>query len=223
MNDYLDKYCERIAPGLWQEPLNFISNLAFFLVAFIIIRNFLFSRHTTFKSQWDIWLLVTLCVFIAIGSGLWHLFATRKFLWFDRIPILVFINVYLISCLRRVLILSWISILMLFIIYHIFNTTVQILSSPSTLNGSLFYVPTLIYLTGIAIFVYRQKSKMYQIYTLATLCFSSALILRTIDLEVCHQFPIGSHFLWHILIAITLFLLLKALILGQIVELTTND
>ena len=215
MNEYLDKYCERIAPGLWQEPFNLISNLAFLLVAYIIYRKYLLSQHANFKPQWDIRLLVLLCVLIAIGSGLWHLFATRRYLWFDRIPIMLFINVYLISCLRRVLQVPWFGIALVFILYHIMNTSVQLWFSPLTLNGSLFYIPTLLFLMGIVALLFRQHSEMYRTYAFAAFCFTIALILRTFDLNLCSQFSIGSHFAWHILIALTLYILLKGLILGN--------
>ena len=29
----LDGYCERLGPGLWAEPLNFLSNAAFLVAA----------------------------------------------------------------------------------------------------------------------------------------------------------------------------------------------
>ena len=38
---YIDIYCERIEPGLWAEPLNAITNLAFIIAAFLLIRMIL--------------------------------------------------------------------------------------------------------------------------------------------------------------------------------------
>ena len=32
---YIDNYCERLLPGFWDEPLNAISNLAFWLAAWV--------------------------------------------------------------------------------------------------------------------------------------------------------------------------------------------
>lgn len=40
---YIDIYCERIEPGLWAEPLNAITNLAFIIAAFLLIRMILRS------------------------------------------------------------------------------------------------------------------------------------------------------------------------------------
>lgn len=30
MNEFIDIYCERLGPGLWAEPLNALTNAAFF-------------------------------------------------------------------------------------------------------------------------------------------------------------------------------------------------
>lgn len=32
---YIDSYCERLLPGFWDEPLNAVSNLAFWLAAMV--------------------------------------------------------------------------------------------------------------------------------------------------------------------------------------------
>ena len=38
MTDYLDHYCERMAPGLWGEPFNLLSNFAFLIAAAVVWR-----------------------------------------------------------------------------------------------------------------------------------------------------------------------------------------
>jgi hypothetical protein len=39
---YVDGYCERVAPGLWGEPLNAVSNIAFLVAAVAV---WLAARH----------------------------------------------------------------------------------------------------------------------------------------------------------------------------------
>lgn len=48
-NGYLDLYCERLIPGFWGEPLNAVSNAAFY-------------RQS--RSHWDIH---TLLIMLALG------------------------------------------------------------------------------------------------------------------------------------------------------------
>jgi len=212
MNELLDHYCERMAPGLWQEPFNLLSNLAFPVAAYLIYYHWRRVQPTTRATHWDISLLIGLCITIGVGSGLWHLLATRWALWADRIPILLFINVYLLSFLYRVFKLPIAMIIFLYILYHTFNSIVQIISSPFTLNGSLFYVPTFVFLLGITFRLYARHTNIYLTYAYATGVFFIALIFRTIDLRICNDFPVGSHFIWHILIAITVYILMIGLL-----------
>ena len=36
---YIDVYCERVGPGLWAEPVNALTNAAFFLAGWLLWRN----------------------------------------------------------------------------------------------------------------------------------------------------------------------------------------
>ena len=208
MNNYLDHYCERIALGLWGEPLNVVSNLAFLLAAFILSRHIYAQKQFFSTRYWDLWVLVGLLALIGIGSSVWHLFATSWALWADRVPILIFINLYLISCLIRVLKLSVVTTLILFVLYHIVNSFTQFYFPTGTMNGSLFYAPTWVFLIGITIALWYRNAPINLVYLKATILFSGSLILRTIDNAVCELFPLGSHFIWHILNAITLYYLM---------------
>jgi hypothetical protein len=44
--------------------------------------------------------------------------------------------------------------------------------------------------------------------------YLAALFFRTIDNEVCPVLPIGTHFLWHILIGLVTYLAMRTLILS---------
>jgi hypothetical protein len=44
--------------------------------------------------------------------------------------------------------------------------------------------------------------------------YLAALFFRTIDNEVCPVLPIGTHFLWHLLIGLVTYLAMRALILS---------
>jgi len=47
---------------------------------------------------------------------------------------------------------------------------------------------------------------------LAVLIFTVSLAVRTIDLAICDTFPLGTHFLWHLLNATVLYVLLRTAI-----------
>jgi hypothetical protein len=42
-----------------------------------------------------------------------------------------------------------------------------------------------------------------------------SLIFRSIDMAVCPELPLGTHFLWHLLNAVVLYLLLRAALIER--------
>lgn len=212
MTDYLDHYCERIAPGFWGEPFNLLSNLAFLIAGVLVWRYFFRQRSKRSGPIWDIGLLIILLFAIGIGSGLWHLFANSWSLNTDTIPILLFINIYLLACLFRLFSLSMIAGLSIFIIYHVVNISMQSSLPADFLNGSIFYLPTWLFLVGITFFVWQQKINSYRYYIQALIIFTISLTFRTVDQSICDIMPIGTHFIWHLLNATTLYFLMIGLI-----------
>lgn len=210
--DLVDAYCERTGSGLWNEPLNFVTNIAFIVAAVMALRLWRAERGLTWRNGWDLLLLVALLFAMGLGSALWHTFATRWSLSADTIPIMLFINVFLLAFLVRLARLRWLGTLALFALFHLFNRAVESAFPRDFLNGSIFYGPawaTLLVMTAV---LAARKQPGAQDFALATGVFSVALVLRTIDHAVCLAIPIGTHFLWHVCNAIVLYLLLAALI-----------
>jgi hypothetical protein len=50
----------------------------------------------------------------------------------------------------------------------------------------------------------------WRYYALAVMAFTASLIFRTLDPLVCAEIALGTHFLWHILNAVTLYLVARA-------------
>jgi hypothetical protein len=44
--------------------------------------------------------------------------------------------------------------------------------------------------------------------------FLVSTFFRTIDNAICPYFPVGSHFLWHVLVAVVLYLSVRGLLLN---------
>ena len=212
MNHYLDHYCERLAPGFWGEPLNLLSNAAFLIAGILIWRALYNNRFRWPHVPRDIIALVVLLFAIGIGSALWHLTAYYWALWGDRTPILLFINLYLLSCLFRVVGMSLAKGIAVFVVYHVINTGMLLLLPTGFLNGSIFYLPTWLFLSGLTVMIWQQQAAIRHYYAWALLVFSVALIFRTIDNTICDMLTMGTHFVWHILIAVTLYLLMYGLI-----------
>lgn len=204
----LDLYCERLVSGMAGEPINLFSNVSFFL-AFGGIFSLVQGRKISLEFK----VLVGLIVAIGAGSSLFHTFATRGSQLLDVIPIFLFQVGYLWLYFGRVVQLNMSENLGLIGIFLASSYLMQNLSH--VLNGSLSYLPGLIFLTGLGIYHDQQQKREHSILLLATGVFIIALFFRTIDLVICPYFAPGTHFLWHLLNGWLLYLLARALIVNE--------
>src|SRR3546814_1971004 len=94
--DFIDLYCERVGPGLWAEPLNLVTNLAFILAGVLLVVALRRAEPAVRRDPAIIGLAVLVLV-VGIGSGLFHSFATRWAALAAVIPIALFILFYLRS------------------------------------------------------------------------------------------------------------------------------
>lgn len=209
MNDYIDIYCERVEPGLFAEPLNAISNLAFFVAAFFAFM--LAARRNVLGLQSG--LLVFLLICIGTGSTLFHTLATGWAEMADVIPILLFQIAFIIIYSRNVIKLSWMRTLILLLV---FGGLIRFFAGlPNEwFNGSLGYAPALIFLSGFGLYHWAYKKQESFTLMLSALIFILSLIIRSMDMAICDVLPIGVHYFWHILNAIVLYLALRGLIMN---------
>ena len=204
----IDLYCERVDAGLWAEPWNASTNLAFFVAA-------LFAWQLA-RSRDALWpgtrLLLVLMLAIGSGSFLFHTLANRWAMLADVIPILLFQLAYLWIYSRRV-------------IGHgrwgataaVGGLLVLMLASMPLLgyaNGSPAYLPALLTLLLLGIVQYRHAHEGRGLLLLASAVFVPSLALRSVDLMACEQLAGGTHFGWHLLNGLVLYLAMRALILA---------
>lgn len=207
---YLGTYCERAgAAGLFAEPLNTVTNLGFVIAAFLAARS-LAAAHP--RRALDLWILVVFLTAIGIGSALWHLAPTPHTVLMDVIPITAFINLYLLSALRRLLALPWRAVVGWWGVYFAVGLAAQTLLPANLLNGTIMYVPTYLTLGLLTVVVNRRDRFMGGIFRGVFGVWSISLVLRTFDIAICEHFQFGTHFLWHVLNSWVLWRLLVQLI-----------
>ena len=211
-------YCERLSPAFWAEPINALTNLGFLVAAGLLWVTLVRSR-IPLRGVPDIIVLTGLLVCIAVGSFLWHTLATPSTEWADIVPILIYISLYLLSFLARIARLRPRMVLGMFLLYHAVNIGLQLRIPPQTLNGSMFYLPTLI-LMGL--YSKRIRHPAARRLLLAGAVFVVSLVFRTLDFSLCPVWPIGTHFIWHLLNAYVLYLLTLALIPGHAAQSATR-
>ncbi|MFM9880817.1 MAG: hypothetical protein ACKVOO_10455 [Burkholderiaceae bacterium] len=120
-NAYLDLYCERLAPGLWGEPLNALSNAAFWLAAWWVWRwgqrlrrqhqpastGSLSSTGNAPAWHWEMDMLLVMLALIGAASALFHTFATRWAVALDSAFIALYLHTFLAVYAHRVMRLRW--------------------------------------------------------------------------------------------------------------------
>jgi hypothetical protein len=231
MDEKIFAYCERGSdPGFWAEPFNAVSNVVFLIAALAGLAVLLRLPHE--RRSGDHWLLVCLVATIGAGSFAFHVEATRLTALADVIPISVFMLVYFGFALNRFLDAppGW-TVLATGVFAVVIALAGRVtcaegsLSFAATggaaeaargcLNGSVAYLPALAAMIGIGVLM-RERGHAAAKYVLAAgIVFTVSLVFRTIDRDVCEAISfdgraVGTHFLWHGLNAVTLFLLLQA-------------
>lgn len=194
----VDIYCERLEPGLWAEPINALTNLAFLLAAIIV--------WPRVRGDVAAELLALSIALIGICSGLFHTLAVGWAGAADSLSIAVFILIYLYTATTRLFGAPWwggLLAVVAFFPYAIFATQgLTALLGP--LNGSTAYVSVLLLIVLYALAAIPNHPRTGGGMIGGALVLAISIAFRSIDDAVCPSFPLGTHFLWHCLNALML-------------------
>ncbi|MDR7223935.1 ceramidase domain-containing protein [Aminobacter aminovorans] len=207
-SQHLDLYCERTGVGLWAEPFNAVSNLAFFAAGLWGVYEARRRNAGTFAEVLGWWVVA-----IGIGSTLFHTFATEATKWGDIVPIAGFTLVYSLFNLRRFAGMAWPRALVIFFGFYVAVGFVTYMV-PDWLrvasNGTTGYLPPFLALIFFGCVVIASGSRAGWYNIAAATIFLGAVTFRVMDPLVCDALPIGTHFMWHVLDGLMLGVLLAA-------------
>lgn len=197
LTDYIDGYCERLAPGLWAEPINAVTNLAFMIVAVIM-------WYRCFGMP----LARALCAVlfaIGVGSLLFHTFATRWAAIADVTPILMFVLLYIFAVNRYVWNLTlWpaLGLTALFFPFAFLTHPLWVQVPVLKVSAGYLPIPALIFIYAILI-RWRAPETSNGLF-IGWAILMASLLARSLDLRLCDDIPLGTHYIWHVLNAIML-------------------
>jgi len=211
----IDLYCERTDPSFWAEPANALTNVAFLIAAAAAF----WSWRRVGGRDGPALALIVVVVAVGLGSFTFHTVATRGAVFADIIPIAIFIYGYLLLALRRFLHLSFALSAAILVAYAAGAQAMSWLAPPRALNGSIDYVPALVALIAVA---RAARGPARRGLELAVMIFAVSLALRSVDLAACDAFPLGTHFVWHVLNAAVLYVLLRTAIREAALENTSG-
>ena len=203
----VDLYCERLGPGLFAEPLNALSNLAFLGASAWL----LLLRPGADSSPWYGRVLAVLLFLIGLASLSFHLFATVGTEMLDVLSIALFIYCFVACFFRRHLGWPWWLAVLAMPAFAGFSRLLEMPFAKGALNGSVSYLPPIAALLLMALALLATKRPGGGKLAAAAAIFLVSLTLRTMDQAWCLKLPIGTHWMWHGLNAVTLLLVTLSL------------
>lgn len=226
MDGKVFNYCERgLDPGFWAEPVNAITNAAFVIAG--VAALYLACRQPSGTRSVLRLTLASLVVCIGIGSFLFHTHASRWSAIADVAPIGLFMLLYFGTAMRSMLRLSvgWATALTVAFAVCLWGAG-RITCGPDgllefgggggrCLNGSVGYLPALVAMVVIGGILALKHHPGARSLLAAGAIFAVSVTFRSVDQAVCADaviagYALGTHFLWHTLNALMLFVLVRA-------------
>jgi Ceramidase len=207
--DYVDYYCERVAPGLWGEPVNAWTNVAFLIASGLLC--WMLSRQRS-RVPVGVWLLPVTTAVVGLCSLAFHTFATGFTGLLDTLSIAVFIMVAAVVTVHQVWEVpsrwAWLVAPGYLAFAVGFSAALAMLGLEHAALGG--YLSALVLLVGFGLAIRltapAESRRFGTLLFWTAALFAVSLTLRTLDSPLCAFLPMGTHFLWHCLNAMVMFL-----------------
>ena len=218
-NDSGPIYLETVEGRLPVEPFNTFSNLIFLvLIIYWGVKVYRNPREHRFLA----WVLPVIGISF-VGGTIYHATRSHEFwLRLDWMPIMFLCGALVIYFIFK-LVNSWWQRLVWIIVLLGASFLLRILPLPSGLRISLGYIITAAtILIPIIWYLIKTKGKNLGLVVIAFLIFGIAIFFRSIDL---HQnfFPMGTHWLWHLLGGIAVHFLITYIFKDNLLNLSANS
>jgi hypothetical protein len=192
----LDVYCERTDFTFWSEPINAVTNVAFLGVAIVMYRRT--------KGVPEAQGLAVILFLIGLGSFAFHTTATELGALMDVAPILAFILYFLFLSNRDILNMRWPLNLTLCVAFFPFAAIVGRIFINYGMGSSGAYAPVVVMLILYAGFTASASRQISRGFWEGACFLAISLYLRSMDLGICEVVPMGTHWAWHLINALTL-------------------
>lgn len=213
----VDIYCERTAPGFWGEPWNAVTNLSFLAAS---IWGAMTARARGLRAP-DAWVLIALAAVIGLGSFLFHTLANQWSSLAEVLPIWSFVAVFMLVAMHRLGGMAWgrvalwagavVAVAVLVVVF-LAGPEGAPSQGPDPLNGSGQYAPAVVAILAFALFTQAKRHPAAPWLWACLLTFLVSLTFRTLDRDICAAWPMGTHFVWHLMNGLLIGLLLQMLV-----------
>ncbi|MGH3734994.1 MAG: ceramidase domain-containing protein [Micromonosporaceae bacterium] len=211
--DQVDAYCERISPAFWAEPVNAFSNGSFLIAAVLI---WWLLRRGPGRPPASLVALAVVMASIGVGSFLFHTYATLWAEQADVIPIRIFMLLFFACYLHWFWQARWWLAWLGAVGFIVFSLVIGPVAGDLLPNGSGMYLPAFLVLAGAAFALLLApdpgRRRHWPWLAGATVIFAVSLAFRTVDNDACAGFALGTHWVWHLLNGLLLYVLSFAVV-----------
>ena len=208
-SESIDMYCERTDPGLWSEPLNVATNLAFLLAAALL------WRQAGRGAGRDTRVLILLIGAVGLGSIAFHTLATRWAALLDigfiAVFVLLFHQRFQVRALGRSNGAANLGVAVFVVLAGLFVLATKQLPTLSQNDSESYLAPFLLLLVCARQAAPRWPEAARWLNRAAGL-FVASLLCRAIDQPLCAVWPAGTHLGWHLINAAMLYCCLRGLL-----------
>lgn len=195
-------YAEQPLWGGYFEPVNTLTNVFFFIAAWCIWRHM--NRYGIRTPAARAYLALVVC--IGAGSTAWHIHQTPLTGLLDVGPILLLIVLAVYRYVRLLVVGRWRAGAVSAALVALIPASGWLLARLGIGGGWYAVLAPLAVLAGM-IAARGGRSRGRMLLPLGVFCLS--LTLRQLDHAAATLIPFGTHFLWHLLNSVVLYLLYR--------------
>ena len=194
------QYCEYISNFWLHEPLNAITNFGFFIGAYFLYR--LIKKNNLNMNLGTV--LISMMIALGLGSLAWHSYRITPTLLMDEIPIYIFIAFAFYFLTKSLARSHKLTIIISFFTALIYYAVFAYIPSLNVFQGAFKYIFVVLLFLILSMLIVKKFGPHYSlILPLSLLAFG--VLFRIMDLYICPVFPLGTHFIWHILVVSTMY------------------
>lgn len=226
LSTFLDIHCERHGVGLFKEPFNTWSNLLFIIGGYFLWKKL---GKSQVKDTRFLRVLIILMFFVGFGSIVFHMYSTVWSSIVDIVPIAIFAIILIYNFARIPFALSRKQSVLAVSVFALINIVYKHFY-PRSMDGEVSLLPSAIILCVLALYMLHKKNSSAVVFLKATAIAILAILSRLADRvmdtsHTCDQylFGIGTHWLWHSLMAWFMFILIEELILRRLTDVANKE
>lgn len=201
-------YCESVSLPLIEQPFNAFSSFGFILGALLLYR---YAKKHDLLGIPQLRKLILIGGVIGIGSFIWHTHLSILTFAFDVIPIFSFLILYQWIWYREFTSFTTRQRVIAIGILLLAMGGASLVYESIFLQKSNAFIPLTVWLLVTMVQQRRLHTEMACMHGAAATVLWFAILMRMIDVPVCPHLHDGTHYLWHLLCALALYIVTLAL------------